>query len=376
MTEVAEIFRGYAVVRLAALVYVLVIDAVRLPIADHPAVLVGVMVLVSLWTAVALWSYAVPARRREYVFVIDLVGTLVLIAVGPWVLGPDPAHDNLSVVALWLAGAPMAIALWRHWLLGVLAAVTVSAVDLAVVLSTDVQNWGGKLGFVLLTAGVGYLVNALRTSAQQREQVTATAAAMSERARLARVVHDGVLQVLALVERDAPSLGPRGVRMATAARQQEVELRRLLQQSDLTAGDVIDVTVADLAGVLDRHAGPTVTVSTPAERVLIDHEAATEIDQAVVEVLTNVARHAGPDARAWVLLEREGSDVVVSIRDNGVGGTRADFEDASRRGRFGVRHSIYGRLADLGGVATLQTAPGRGVEWEFRIPGRGGRDGG
>ncbi|WP_231747965.1 MacS family sensor histidine kinase [Auraticoccus cholistanensis] len=362
--DVPEIFRGYALVRVTALVYVLAVDAVRLPSVAHPAVLVAVMLAVSAWTAFTLWSYASPARRRTWVLVLDLVATLVLVALSPWVLGPG---SEQSVVPLWTASAPMALALWRDWSWGVLAAVLVSVVDLAAMTSTEVANWGGKLGFVLLTGGLGYLVAALRRSTCERERITASAAAMAERARLSRLVHDGVLQVLALVERDAPSFGPRGLLMATAARQQEVELRRLLQSDH--GEDDIDVTVADLAAVLDRHASASVTISTPAGRVLVDNEVAAELDQAVSEVLTNVARHAGPGAKAWVLLEREGEDVVVSVRDNGVGGQLEDFEDAHRRGRFGVRHSIRSRVSDLGGVATLRTAPGRGVEWEFRIPG-------
>ena len=79
-------------------------------------------------------------------------------------------------------------------------------------------------------------------------------------------------------------------------------------------------------------------------------------------------KHAGPDAQAWVLLEWDDDDLIISIRDNGVGGTPEDFTAAADRGRMGMRHSIHGRLADLGGTATLRTAPGRGTEWEFRIP--------
>lgn len=368
MIEIPQIVRGYSLVRIAAVVYVLVIDSLRLSSAAHPAALVAVMVVVVGWTGLALWCYAAPSRRRPWLFAADLVGGMALVAVGPWVLGAAHADSGVSVVALWLASAPMALALWAGWVWGTLAAAVISTLDLAVTQNADVATWGDKLGLVLLTAGVGYLVSTLRLSARERDTVTATAAAMSERARLARVVHDGVLQVLALVERDAPSLGPRGRRMATAARQQEIELRRLLQESDLSVDDVLDVTVADLAGVLDRHASATVTISTPGDRVLVEHDLAEEIHQAVGEVLANVDRHAGPGARAWVLLEREGAELVVSVRDNGVGGTPEDFDGAFRRGRFGVRHSIYGRLEDLGGVATLRTAPGRGVEWEFRIP--------
>ncbi|WP_114558444.1 MacS family sensor histidine kinase [Desertihabitans aurantiacus] len=368
VVEVREVFRGYAAVRLAAVLYVVVVDAARLPSAAHPLLLGIVMMVVVVWTVLALWCYAVPARRRPWVFATDLGLTLVLVLSGPAVLGPAHAGTHLSVVALWLASAAMALTLWVSWVWGTLAALLTAAVDVVATANTDVTTWDGEIGFVLLTGAVGFLVTTLRRSVRERDTVIAEAAAVQERERLARVVHDGVLQVLALVERQAPAFGVRGERLAAAAQEQEIALRRLLLDSDRPPGGQIDTTHTDLAAMLDRHSSPTVTISTPGGQVVVDAERAAEVDQAVSEVLTNVRRHAGPSARAWVLLERDGDELVVSIRDNGVGGERDAFEDAAERGRFGVRHSILGRLRDLGGTAILRTAPGRGVEWELRIP--------
>ena len=67
-------------------------------------------------------------------------------------------------------------------------------------------------------------------------------------------------------------------------------------------------------------------------------------------------------------LIREGNEIIVSIRDNGVGATPEQLTTAGERGHLGVRDSVIGRVRDLGGQATVRAAAGRGVEWELRIP--------
>lgn len=178
-----------------------------------------------------------------------------------------------------------------------------------------------------------------------------------------------------MVEREAPALGVRGTRLARLAREQESQLRALIQDSDvdLASGDPRDFTHRNLCATVDRHASATVTVSAPAEPLLIESQRSAELGAAISEALANVEKHAGPEARAWVLLEVDGADAVVSIRDNGVGGKPEEFTAAMGSGRLGMKDSIYGRIRDLGGTATMRTAPGRGVEWEFRVPIEGGR---
>lgn len=94
----------------------------------------------------------------------------------------------------------------------------------------------------------------------------------------------------------------------------------------------------------------------------------TKIIAAVRACLNNVERHVGPDAPAWVLLEDLGSQVVVTVRDEGPGIPAGRLDEAAAEGRLGVSQSICGRVADLGGTATLVTAPGQGVEWELTFP--------
>jgi signal transduction histidine kinase len=88
---------------------------------------------------------------------------------------------------------------------------------------------------------------------------------------------------------------------------------------------------------------------------------------AVGAALTNVATHAGDGAHAWVLLEDEGDELVVSVRDDGVGFDEQRLAAAAAEGRIGVSRSITGRLRDLGGTSVVTSAPGEGTEVELRL---------
>ena len=110
------------------------------------------------------------------------------------------------------------------------------------------------------------------------------------------------------------------------------------------------------------------TVSTPATPVVVAAERAREVAAAVGAALANVAAHAGPDARAWVLLEHDADELVVSVRDDGRGIAPDRLAAARAEGRLGVASSIEGRVRDLGGTMTVESAPGAGTEVELRVP--------
>ncbi len=80
-----------------------------------------------------------------------------------------------------------------------------------------------------------------------------------------------------------------------------------------------------------------------------------------------MAGHVGLDAPAWVLLEQVPGQVVVTVRDEGLGIPAGRLDAAAAQGRLGVRDSILGRVAELGGHAELSTG-GFGTEWELTFP--------
>ncbi|NGO73551.1 sensor histidine kinase, partial [Streptomyces boncukensis] len=137
------------------------------------------------------------------------------------------------------------------------------------------------------------------------------------------------------------------------------------------SGDAADA-VCDLRGLLSPHATARISYAGPGTPVLLPGRVAGELAAAVGAALDNVRRHArgpgGQEARAWILLEDEPGEVVVTVRDNGPGIPAGRLADAEAEGRMGVALSIRGRLRELGGSAELVSVPGQGTEVELRVP--------
>jgi signal transduction histidine kinase len=156
------------------------------------------------------------------------------------------------------------------------------------------------------------------------------------------------------------------VELGRLAGEQEGRLRALVQQDsrELLAplGDL------DLVELLSALQTAEVHVAVPGTRATMPAERASEVVAAVESCLSNVRHHVGRDAHAWVLLEDLGDRWVVSVRDDGPGIPEGRLAASSAEGRLGVQQSIVGRLRDLGGTATVRSAPGEGTEWELAVP--------
>ena len=359
-----RLHRALAVLRVVVLVNAVVLNVHRDNF-SHPRLGVGVLVVMVAWTLFAIWAYAAPQRRVPALAVADLAMTLAvllstLVVKGTWF--------HASVPGFWVAGALLAWAVQWRWKGGLLAAALISVVDLAMREHVTQTNYANV--FLLLISGtiVGYLCGSLRVSAASRAAAERAAAAAAERARLARVVHDGVLQVLALVQRRGAEIGGEAAELGRLAGEQETALRTLIRQQhdgatstpaarDLVAG--VEGVAASSGLLVDS--GPGGPVELPSATV-------AELVDVVAECLTNVGRHVGADARAWVLVEDLGDRVVVTVRDEGPGIPAGRLEAAEAEGRLGVVASIRGRVRDLGGEAALFTDTGIGVEWELTVP--------
>jgi signal transduction histidine kinase len=351
---------------LAVLRVVLVVNAVGLNLYrggfSHPvggALLLAGMVV---WTVVVSWAYRSYARRTTAWVVADLAVALAAVLLTAVV--KEPGYHS-TVPGFWVMAAMFAWAI--HWraLGGLVAAVLLSVADVVTRHYLSETIYGNL--FLLVIGGpiVGLMVDSLLRSAARTAVAERTAAAAAERTRLSRAVHDGVLQVLALVQRRGPELGPDGAELGRLAGEQESALRTLIRQQD-----AVDPTpgVVDLVGALsslERRAG--VSVAAPSGGVLLERAVADELVSVVSSCLDNVVAHVGPTAPAWVLLEETRDAILVTVRDEGPGIPPGRLEEAEREGRLGVVSSIRGRISELGGSATLTTGS-YGTEWELSVP--------
>ena len=340
--------------------------AVRWETIERPVAGVVVLALLVCWSGFVSWAYADDRRRTSGLLVADLAVAVASLVATPWLKGD---HFGATIPGFWVMTVVLVWAAYRGARGGLVAAVAIAAADLGIRWPHITESNYGNV-FLLLIGGplLGRLASALKDLARQRDQAQRDAALAEERARLARAVHDGVLQVLALVQRRGPELGGDGVDLGRLAGEQESRLRAMLHAGSQTT--VVGSGVADLgAGIsaLATRATPVVEVSVPGTAVLLSAPAVDELLGAVNACLDNVARHVGESATAWVLLEDLEDSVVVTVRDEGPGIAVGRLQRAAEQGRIGVAGSIVGRLRDLGGTATLSTGV-HGTEWELDVP--------
>ncbi|MEV7779132.1 DUF5931 domain-containing protein [Kitasatospora sp. NPDC088351] len=332
----------------------------------------------TLWTLASTRAFAGPQRCTWYVLGTDL--TLAVTGIVMSGMTDDPVrigHGAPTLPTIWAAGTVLGFAGKGGWRW---AAAAGSVIGLA-----NILGHGGPTGdnihniVLLMVAGcaIGYVIELARASEATLTRALQVEAATRERERLSRDIHDGVLQVLALVQRRGGEAGgPGGADFAELGRlagEQERALRALMSGGPLPAQRE-PLAPQDLRTLLGPYADERITLSAPGTPVLLPAPAAAELAAAVGAAVDNVRKHAGDGARAWILVEDEPEAVTVSIRDDGPGFAPGRLGEAERAGRLGVSQSIRGRLLDLGGTAELYSAPGDGVEVELRFPRRGSDD--
>jgi signal transduction histidine kinase len=178
-----------------------------------------------------------------------------------------------------------------------------------------------------------------------------------ERAEMAAHLHDSVLQTLALIQRtdDAREI-------VALARGQERELRTWLYAGSIRA------VPGSLSAALDEVAADVeATHRTRIEVVLVGDCEVDDTTRALVdacrEAMVNAARHSGARGLS-VYVEVEDDAVTAFVRDQGVGFLRATVPSD----RHGIAESIEGRMERNGGIAVIESEPGRGTEVRLRIP--------
>lgn len=358
-----RLFSALAVLRAIVLVNAVALDVYRADNFEHRAAGAVCVVVMVAWTGFVTWAYADAGRRTHLLLVADLAIAVALLGVTPWVKGNG---FHATVPGFWVMSALLAWSMRYRWVGGLAAGVLLAAVDLSLRQQIRQSDYGNAFLLVIGGAVVGFMCASLQQMATDREIAERSAAIAAERARLARAVHDGVLQVLALVQRRGRELGGEGAELARLAGEQERELRRLIRAQDTMTAH--HSGAVDLVGELSRLEGSgNVTVSAPATPVDLPAATAREVLAVVRACLDNVRLHVGEAAPAWVLLQASPDRVEVSVRDDGPGIPVGRLEEAAAQGRLGVVESIRGRIADLGGTAELVTGE-FGTEWELVVP--------
>ena len=206
-----------------------------------------------------------------------------------------------------------------------------------------------------------------------------------ERARLARELHDGVIQSLVGAEmqvaawrrhqeKNEPFLPSRAVpamedlgKLQQLLHNEVISLRELMQQ--MRAAEVNPEELLDVLAVrvdrFRRDTGIAARFVSDLEEVSLPRDTCQEIVRIVQEALVNVRKHS--DARhAIVRFERRNGQWKLSIDDDGRG-----FPFSGRRSLTDLDESYQGpeivkeRVRAIGGDLFIDSTPGRGSHLEI-----------
>ncbi|GAA2962257.1 DUF5931 domain-containing protein [Kitasatospora cinereorecta] len=389
MSVEQPLWRALTAYRVLTLIYAVLLAGLRDTPYDRPWVAMAFLAVLALWTLVTLPRVANAASCTKRFLGIDLAVALAGILLTPLADFSARHVDGSTLPSIWTAGSVLAFALKGGWRWAAFASTLVAAANIVERGEPSRDTVHNVLLVWVASIAIGYVVEVARASERTLARALEIEAATRERERLARDIHDSVLQVLAMVQRRGTALGGEAAELGRMAGEQEVALRTLVSSGlvpttrvseDSAEGAVVrtvevdsdeegtGASECDLRTLLAPHAGSRVSFAEPGAPVLLAPGAARELAAAVSAALDNVRVHAGADAQAWILVEDEPDEVIVTVRDDGPGIPEGRLDQAEGEGRLGVALSIRGRLRDLGGTAELISVPGQGTEVELRIP--------
>ncbi|MET9608324.1 DUF5931 domain-containing protein [Streptomyces sp. NPDC006512] len=389
MSVEQPLWRALTAYRLLTMVYAVGLFAFSYEKFDRPRVAIGYFVLLAVWTLATHSKVANAASCTKRFLGADLTVALTGILLTPLA----DTHERIvgggpTLPSIWTAGSVLAFAIKGGWRWAGFASSFVAAANIVVHGGDPTRDTLHNVLLVWVASiAIGYVVEVARASEATLARALEIEAATRERERLARDIHDGVLQVLAMVQRRGTELGGEAAELGRMAGEQEVALRTLVSSGlvhpsrvsrDESLGALVDTYEVDeadgdtgeldLRSLLAPHAGSKVSFAEPGTPVMLRVPAARELAAAVAAALDNVRKHAGDGARAWILVEDWGDEVIVTVRDDGPGIPSGRLDQAEGEGRMGVALSIRGRLRDLGGSAELVSVPGQGTEVELKVP--------
>ncbi|NEX64388.1 sensor histidine kinase [Noviherbaspirillum galbum] len=220
-------------------------------------------------------------------------------------------------------------------------------------------------------------VEALKRSQELLRELTAHQDRVKEeeRRRIAREIHDELGQTLLALRIDVSMLEARTAKGHPRLNQ---KVRGALNQIDATVKTIRTIINNLRPAVLDlgltaaiewqvaefrRRSGITCDLEMSDEEFDVDDARATTLFRILQESLTNVIRHAKA-SHVLIELEQHDKQLVMKIRDNGIGIAPGPRKGTNSFGLVGVEERIHA----LNGRFIIDSAPGCGTTLSIFIP--------
>jgi PAS domain S-box-containing protein len=129
------------------------------------------------------------------------------------------------------------------------------------------------------------------------------------------------------------------------------------------------------------HLGHELKLTLPAQPVMVDADL-TRLAQVISNLLNNSAKYMDRGGHIWLTAERQGSDVVLSVKDTGIGiaadqlprlfqmFSQVDGSLERSQGGLGIGLTLVKRLVEMHGgrVEARSEGVGKGAEFVVRLP--------
>lgn len=153
-----------------------------------------------------------------------------------------------------------------------------------------------------------------------------------------------------------------------------------LRKEHILLSSVLNSAIETSRPLIDQM-GHQLSVTLPPETITVDADP-TRLAQVFANLLNNSAKYMDRGGHIWLTAERQGSDVLVSVKDTGIG-IAADqlphifdmFSQVERslersQGGLGIGLTLVKRLVDMhgGSIEARSDGPGKGAEFTIRLP--------
>lgn len=317
------------------------------------------------------------------------------------------AHDSKGHLVGWLAQQPP----WSD--LPVLVLARPGADSMAVAQAMDLL---GNVSVLERPIRVAALVSVVRTALRARQRQYQIREHLRERMRgeaalrdadrrkdefLAILAHElrnplapirNSLHILRLTARDDPAVERVGDMLERQVNHMVRLVDDLLEVSRITRGKIelrkesIEVAAIVRSAVetsrpLIDAAGHQLAVTLPSEPLTLEGDL-VRLAQVLANLLNNAAKYTDPGGQIWLTVACAGSEIQISVRDNGAGiaadmlprvfdlFTQVDRTAGKAHGGLGIGLSLVKSLVDLHGgrVAARSAGIGQGSEFTVHLP--------
>lgn len=202
MSVELPLWRALAGYRVLTMLYAIGLCATAYDQFTRPWVAVAYYAVLAVWTLATLPKVSGAASCTPRFLAADLAVALAGILLTPFA----DSHQRIAgggptLPSIWTAGAVLAFAVKGGWRWAAIASTAVAAVNLVERGHPARDTVHNVILVWVASIAIGYVVEVARASERTLARALEIEAATRERERLARDIHDSVLQVLAMVKR-------------------------------------------------------------------------------------------------------------------------------------------------------------------------------